>query len=120
MIDQRVNAFEAFGREEFLGVEAAVGAAKLDVALMRDAPFPEIRRHLRSAPLYRRRSFGCRESVGAVRAVAERFGLRAAATAERNVGAVDRIRISLEVGKRDGPAYEIRTALADLDGNVVH
>ena len=120
MVDQRVNAFETLGREEFLGVKTAVRATKLDVALMRDAAFPEIGRHLRSALLYRRCPFGCRESVGAVRAVAERFGLRAAATAKRDVCALDGVRISLGVGKRDGPADEIRTAFADLDNNFVH
>ena len=45
MIEQRVNAFEALGREELLGVQAAVGSPELNVALMGNAPFAKIRRH---------------------------------------------------------------------------
>jgi hypothetical protein len=120
MVDQRVYALETLGREELLGVEASVRAPKLNVALMRNAAFSEIRRHLRSARLYRRCSFGCRESIVAVRTVAERFGLRAATTAEGDVWALDGVRISLTVGECNRPAYEIRAALADLNDNFVH
>ena len=34
VVEQRIDAFEALGREEFLGVESAVGPPELDVTLV--------------------------------------------------------------------------------------
>jgi hypothetical protein len=54
VIEQRVRALEAFGREEFLGVQAAVRPAELDVTLRRDGARSNVGWHPR--PFVRARS----------------------------------------------------------------
>src|SRR5580700_2753664 len=45
VIEERVDALKALSREKLFGIEAAVGAAELNVAFMRNGALPNVRGH---------------------------------------------------------------------------